>query len=160
MVRIMTLIELARIPAIPCTTDHSENLPKTERMALLIFSENSISPATEAKESCSAALFADSGSINSMAARTKESVVGASFSRRKRQADRAMLCMKAARTAERGKPVTAAKNQIGTRHRSALFRLLPKISRTAPTRKLRCMPETATTCITPDRLMDATSATS
>ena len=59
-----------------------------------------------------------------------------------------------ARTADGGEPAMNTKSQTISKEIKALFRERPKTSQRNPTRKPMCIPETATTCMIPERDME------
>ena len=105
------------------------------------------------KLSCRLTLFAAKGQAARMIASTAESEVTESFSRRRIGARRSSVCIKAARTAELLAPVTCTKHQISTMLKSAPRLPLPNRRPRSPTRKDICRPDTATTCMSPERLI-------
>ena len=108
-------------------------------------------PAIAPKESWRLTLAAACGFCKSTSASTVESDVAGSFSRRNTGAMSSIDCMKPARTADGPAPVIATKHHISAMHKSELRRVLPRIYCKNPTRKETCIPDTAATCIKPER---------
>ena len=117
-------------------------------------------PAMEAKESCRPTLAAASGLYSRISDRAAESEVIGSFSRFTRGAISSSVCITPARTADGFAPVTSTKVQIRPRAKRELSRPRPRSIWRKPTRKAMCIPETATTCISPARLMASSCSVS
>ena len=114
-----------------------------------------IIPAMAEKDICRLMLAQLKGFTSRIRASAKARDVMPSFSLRKTGAIRRTDCMIPARTAEGVAPVIRTKNHTSISPATEEAGLAPKSSCITPTRKAICIPETATTCISPAPPMEA-----
>ena len=112
-------------------------------------------PAIAPKDSCREMLPAAKGFDMSMSVIAKDNEVVRSFTLPMTGASRRRLSMIPALTADGGEPTITTNAHTSPMHSRDERLFLPMILCKTPTRKATCIPDTATTCASPDILIEA-----